>query len=289
MKKFSIIYYSIFTIAVIFSSCKKSKLDKATTTSIDNSYAESAFNDVYKVVDETASDEDGNKSTNYYTFGNCATVNVNPAWPDSTFPKTITIDFGTTNCLGTDGNNRRGKIIYTISGRYRTLNTHIDVSLENYYLNDYKVEGTKSIINNGKNSDGHTNYTISILNGKITTPDNKIITWESTRNREWFSGEETTFMTPDTVNGGLLGINGLTDDVYHITGSASGVNSEGRSYTLTITSYLQVQFGCRWIQKGTIEIQPDELSKRTINYGNGDCDNNATVTINNKTYDILLK
>ena len=289
MKKFSIIYYTIFAIAVIFSSCKKSKLDKETTTSTDNSYAENLFNDVYKVVDETASDEENNKTTNYYSFGNCATVTVAPAWPDSTFPKTVTVDFGTTNCLGTDSKNRRGKIIYTMSGRYKTSGTQISVSLENYYVNDYKVEGTKTIINNGKNSDNHTNFTITITNGKITTPDGKEVSWESTRNREWYSGEETGYMTPDTVNGGILGWNGLTDDVYHITGSATGTNSEGRTYTLTITSYLQVQIGCRWIQKGTIEIQPDGLSKRVIDYGSGDCDNNATVTINGKTYDILLK
>ncbi len=283
MKKSLLAILVILTAAgiVYFSSCTKAKLNRSTTTSADNSTAENAFNDVYKVVNETAEDESSNKAVKAYSFGNCATVTVNPAWPDSTFPKTVTIDFGTTNCTGTDGKLRRGKIVYTISDRYRNAGCVISVTPENYYVNDYKVEGSKTITNNGRNSNDNLSYTIEVTGAKVTSPDGDEISWESSRTREWIEGEATTFWTD--------GIAGITDDVYSITGNASGINRNGTNFTVTIIEPLIVKIGCRWITKGILEIAPEGLKKRTVNYGDGNCDNEATVEIGNKTYNITLR
>lgn len=275
-----IIVLLLFSGSVIIYSCTKFKENRTTTTSADENLSEIAFNDIYKIVNETAVDESSNKSTNVYSFGNCATVTVDPAWPDSTFPKTVTIDFGTTNCTGYDGRNRRGVIKYNISDRYRNIGCVISVSPQDFYINDYKVEGSKTITNNGRNSNNNLSYTIQITNGKITTPSNDIITWESTRTREWIEGENTTFLTD--------GLNGILDDVYSITGDGSGVNRDGKDYTVTILEALIVKLDCRWITQGVLEIAPEGLKTRTIDYGDGNCDNNATVEIGNRTYSIEL-
>lgn len=283
MKKvlFIVLPIILATFSLFLNSCGKTKLNRSTTTSTDNNLAENAFNDVYKVVNETAEDESGNKGIQAYSFGNCATVTVDPAWPDTTFPKTVIVDFGSVNCLGTDGRERRGSITYTISDKYRNAGCEITVTPNDYYVNDYKIEGKKTITNNGRNYDYNINFTIKVTNGQVTSPEGDIITWESIRTREWIEGEETTFWTN--------GIGGITDDVYSITGNANGVNRDGYTFTVTIIEPLIVKIGCRWVTKGILEIAPEDLKVRTVNYGDGNCDNEATVEIGNKTYNITLR
>lgn len=283
MKSTGRFFYAAFLLLLIvtlFVSCKKAKENRSTTTSSDNSIVENAFDDVFKTVNETAEDEGSSKGTKVYSFGNCATVTVTPDWPDTTFPKSVVVDFGTINCTGTDGRTRRGKIEYTISDRYRNPGSVITVNPVDFFVNDYKVEGQKSITNNGRNQSNNLSYTINVTGGKVTTPEQEVIIWESTRTREWIEGESTTYVTD--------GIDGIFDDVYSITGNASGTNREGRSFTVTVTEALIVKLSCRWITEGKLEIVPDGLDTRTIDYGDGNCDNEATVTIRNKTYNFTL-
>ncbi|MFH2096716.1 MAG: hypothetical protein ABIJ16_13490 [Bacteroidota bacterium] len=278
--KIALVMLLVAATAVVFDSCQKAKLNRTTTSSADNSLAEAAFTDVYKVAVETADDESSNKA-NIYSFGNCANVTVDPAWPDTTFPKSVIVDFGSINCTCNDGKTRRGIISFTMTGRYRTPGTVITLTTDNYYVEDYKVEGLKTITNQGRNNAGNLSYSIAVQDGKITTPDAEEIKWESSRVREWIEGEGTTLVSD--------GVAGVLDDVYSITGSGSGVNRDGRNFTVTITSALIVKVGCRWITQGVLEIAPEDLKVRKLNYGDGNCDNEATVEIGNKTYNIMLR
>ncbi len=272
------------TLLFTVQSCKKRKLNKETTTSEDNSIAEASFDDIFKITNEAADDEGGLRLSEEraYSFGSCATVTLTPDLPDTTFPKTMIVDFGTSNCQGNDNVNRRGKIKAVFTGKYRDAGTKITVTPENYYVNDYKVEGTKTITNNGRNSAGNLNYTITV-DGKVTTPESDIITYESNRNREWIEGESTTWVTS--------GLSGIFDDIYSITGNGGGITREGRAYTIEVTKPLIIQVGCRWIKEGTLEIVPEELKTRTVDFGdrNEGCNNDATVTIGKKTYDIKMR
>jgi hypothetical protein len=42
----------------------------------------------------------------------------------------------------------------------------------------------------------------------------------------------------------------------------------------------------RRITKGTVELNPEGKNTRTIDFGNVECDNEATVTVNGKTFKI---
>lgn len=271
--------------AYVNTSCKKRKLNRDTTSEQDDALAHSLFEDLAKTVDEHADSvqylKSGRFAEAYKMAGPCATVTLTP-FDTATFPKTLTIDFGPTNCAGNDGKNRKGKIVVTITGKYRTPGTVITIKPDNYYVNDNKIEGTKTVTNNGRNNAGNLSYSVEVV-GKITTTDNKTIEWKSSRTREWIEGESTTFWTH--------GINGITDDVYSITGTGSGVNRDGRKFEAAITTPLRVQFcGLKIeITKGVIELQPEDLKKRVIDYGNGSCDNQAVVTIGKKTYTVNLK
>jgi hypothetical protein len=270
-------------------SCKKEKeeeeleVNNETTTAQDNAISQNMFDDVKKVVEETANDE-GNTSKAGYFFGTCAAVTIVPAWIDSTtWPKTMTIDFGPTNCTGNDGLNRRGKIIVTLTDRYRNAGSKLIVNPQNYFVNDHQIEGTKTLTNNGRNGSNNLTFTVQVTNGKITFPTGGYTTWNSTRTNEWIAGDTTSWFTH--------GLSGLCDDVYLITGSANGINRLGLAYTVNITSPLRKEICCRWIVSGMLDIIPSGLPTRSVNYdpGNtGNCDAIASVTIAGNTFTIII-
>lgn len=288
--KNKILFTSLLALVVggiLFSSCKKdeNEIINNYTSAKDNSTAENMFDDVFKVANDVASDQDGyakSKSSRIYFFGNITDtveITITPAELDS-FPKNITINFGNTGVHGYDQRTRKGVIEFTITDRYLNEGSVITVTPKDYYINDYKVEGTKIITNNGRNTSDNLNYTIEVKSGKVTDSEDKTITWNSTRNREWIAGEETTWAD------GLIGV---TDDIYSIAGSANGKNRNGKNFKVQIKEALIVQVGCNWIKKGVVEIAPEGLSARRIDYGNGDCDANATITIGEDLeFDIIM-
>jgi hypothetical protein len=271
MKKLFVIALGITTLV----ACKKAKLNKQTTSFADDATAQAAFKDMGRVMEEVVDDDgNGTNRTAAYSFGNCATVTISPAWADSTFPKTIVVDFGTSNCTDNYGVKRRGKLIATVTDRYRNPGCKITINPQSYYVNDYKVEGTKIITNKGRNSNGNLEFSNEVNNGKVTNTNGETITWNSTRTNEWIAGENTFF--------------NICDDVYSVTGYGNGVNREGRSYTVTITEPLIKSVCCRWISKGKLELAPDGLKTRKVDFGDGTCDNKATVEIGNRTYNISM-
>jgi hypothetical protein len=76
--------------------------------------------------------------------------------------------------------------------------------------------------------------------------------------------------------------------VYLITGSANGVNRDGLAYTMQITSPLRKEICCRWLVSGTININPSGMLTRTIDFGNGACDQNASITIAGYTFNFMM-
>jgi hypothetical protein len=98
------------------------------------------------------------------------------------------------------------------------------------------------------------------------------MTWNSTRTREWVAGESTT---------GWLG---WLDDEYAITGSASGTNFEGTSFTANITEALHFPLNCWFITSGKFELTPSGKPTRYFDYGTGACDDLCTVTVNGQSF-----
>ncbi len=273
-----IILFVAFSLLMMYS-CKKEEtiiIDNRTTSTKDNGIAENLFADIKRVIEEAVNDEGQSGKNESYSFGGCATVTTTPAWPDTTYPKVMEIDFGSTNCTGVYGINRRGILAVTISDRYRNQGSILTVQPQNYFINDIKVEGTNTLTNQGLNANNNLEFNVNVVNGKITYTDNTITTWVSTRTNEWIQGDTTNLFTH--------GLAGICDDVYLITGAANGINRNGLSYSVNITSPLRKEVCCRWLVSGTLDIIPDGFSTRVVDYGTGTCDNQLAVTINGNTY-----
>ena len=104
MKKniFIVTSFLLLALAFVYVGCKKDKEDKDQRAAEDNAIAENAFNDVFKQVDNAAkqtADTGASKILQLDTIG-CGTITISSI--DTIWPKTLTINFGTTNCLCSD-------------------------------------------------------------------------------------------------------------------------------------------------------------------------------------------
>lgn len=272
----SLVVLSLLGLSVL-AGCRKEKdePDSDTSTAIDNSFAEATYNDVSAMADQAA----GNGTLTTFKGTNDETIMLSPCATvthDSiSSPRVITIDFGTTNCLCLDGRYRRGQIIVTYQGAYRDSGSVHTIRFNNYFVNDYQVGGTKTVTNEGTNSSGNTWFSIAVA-GSITATTGQVLSWSSAREREWIEGASTAIWS---------------DDVYRITGQASGTGFSGTTFTAVIDSPLLIALDCKWIKEGVISFTPSNRQTRVINYGylNGNCDRLAQVTIGSNTYTIELR
>jgi hypothetical protein len=271
-----------FFVSLSFTACKKDSktpADNDTAPAQDNAMAESSYTDATTMVDASVTfgaNFSFRVAANEQTarieevLGKCVTVTIDTV----SVNRSVIINFGTTNCLCVDGRNRRGRILASWTGKYRDAGTVVSITYDNYFVNDNQIKGTHKTTNMGANTAGNLVYKIEV-NGIIVKANNGgEITWLSTRQREWVAGASTPL--------------NILDDTYSITGSANGTVASGAAYTINITQALVRKMACNWFESGKIELTPQGLTTRTLDYGNTGCDANATFTINGSTYNVVL-
>jgi hypothetical protein len=267
----------IFLMILSFSSCVKQEQETDETDSTSENFtATSIASDMGNISDEagrTNAISSFRSSEESAVLSSCASLKFDTIV--HTNPDSITVNFGANNCLCNDERYRRGSLLITFNGKYKDSLTTITITSQNYFVNDHGVKGTKITKNLGHNAQGHLVYDLT-ENIEVTKTNGGVIKLDAKRQREWISGENTLIWS---------------DDKYSITGSASGTNSNGRSFTSLITKPLirDMRVLCRKnFVSGAIQHTPFKKPTRTIDFGNGDCTNKATVTINGRVYDITL-
>ncbi len=265
------ILFAVFTLT--FTSCEKdnelSNTADAITTTEEASVTEDMFDDAFNQA-EMYENESTVKST---TVDYCIPT-ITITYPDNVpYPRVVTIDFGTEGCEGRNGVIRKGKIMVTVTGFFLEIGSKRIVTFDEYSVNDYLIEGTKIVTNMGMNDAGNWVRKVEV-DGSVTTPEGGVITRISSREIEWIVGVDTPLY--------------FWDDVLSITGTARGIDSEGRAYTSEITSPLIKARNCRWIQEGVISISSGDNTV-IIDYGDGTCDNVATITVNGEEKEIKFE
>lgn len=202
-----------------------------------------------------------------FALGPCATVTVLPN--DTTYPKTVTIDFGD-GCLCRDGKFRKGAIILHYTKPIRRPGAVLTITLRGYYVNRAHIEG-KKVITNLSRPDAHA-YAVVVTDGKVTWPNGRGFAYEKTKVVTQVRGGETL-----TVR----------DDVYSIEGRSKTTYNNGVTVNRNTETPLIKPVACKWIVKGTLKIK---INNRVLylDFGNGDCDNKALLTWNNHEREITL-
>ena len=298
MKMFSINRISIaaltFIVASMLFSCQKDLSssnntsvteEQATTYSEESSVAEASFDDAEDVA-TTAADEEGNASEYgingrlsgfrpLFTelraaIGDCAEITITPN--DSTYPKTITIDFGN-GCLGRDGKFRTGAIIVHLTAPLRRPGSVVTITFRNYYVNRVHLEGTK-VISNLSDPPMHK-WSVQVVGGKVTFPSGRGYSYQGIKVKTQVEGMDTRI---------------VRDDVYEITGRSQTEFNNGLTITLNTESALIKKVACPWISDGKLKIK---INDRVLylDYGfptNSQCDNKALLTWNNGSNQLVI-
>ncbi|TAD92230.1 MAG: hypothetical protein EAY75_03070 [Bacteroidetes bacterium] len=254
------------------------EVELSTLSTQDDAEADLVYNEVYEIAlgtEETGIGEMEPDGFDIITDVNlrCYKRTVDPRAP-GVFPKTVIHDFGT-GCLGRDGKFRKGKIITRYSQPLVVPGAEATTTFDGFYVNDTKVQGRHTIKNNSTAS--NRIFTRAVIEGMLSRPNGNYIKWSGTHTNTQVEGMGTPLFP--------------RDDVFSITGGARGQNKRGDTTTTwsrTIIEPLTKAFTCRWFSKGTVNITRNQIAA-ILNFGNGTCDNDATITINRRTVPIKLR
>ena len=209
-------------------------------------------------------------------------LNVSIEHSSNLFPVKVTLDFGSTGCTANDGRWRTGKVIIIYSGRLVIPGSNATIKFEKYSIDSISVDNssTYSITNTGTLD--KPQFTVEV-SAKLTKPNGNYSEWRSRKVITWVEGYLTT--------------SSRIDDVLKIEGEASGKvkrNDVLVAWKAIINEPLIKKFTCRWISKGVVTTYRETLSANSqwagvLNYGQGNCDNYASLTINGQTFQITLR
>lgn len=277
------IYYFLLSVAVLFSACgpeTQTPDDKETTSSKDNAFAQNEFEIIAQAFDGEASNNGTllgrlSGTAEYFCTGVSTQLTDNG---NGTY--TMEMDFGSgCNCL--DGKTRAGKLTGQFSGKWNVAGSVLTITPQNYSVTSaagvrYDMSFEKVITYQGLNSSNHRTYKHETKNAIITDPDGDQITWQSNQTIEWIEG---------------FGNSDVTTYKYLVTGTASGTTENGGiAFNANIATPLEFRNSCKYrIVAGVLEVTPVGGTKRVIDYGNGTCDDRATLTVGSFTTTLIFK
>jgi hypothetical protein len=238
------------------NSVEKNAVVATTTFEELNDFAQSGF------------DASGIKG-GIFTLGTCPAVGINFMTP----PFSILLDWGT-GCNAGDGTTRSGNIKISLSGLMNEKGSVATMKIENYVADGKKISGVTRITYQGPNPGNSWPRYAVFSEGKIEFADKSFITCRSESVRLQAEGRGTT---------------SIADDVWRTEiQNAAGINRDGSKWTAKTTKVMIKKGDCKWYNSGTLVITPEKGDIRTIDFGDGACDNKATLKIGDKITEINL-
>lgn len=291
MKTSKIIFGTLMLVTlsgIMFTGCRKpEKEDNDTSTTNDNAFAEGTFNDMATIAEQAST---GSVSTfrngngdDVSLLSNCATITWDTL--NNSNVDTLTVDFGNSvpGCLCSDGRYRRGKIIISYTGgqHYRDSGLVATLTPSNYFVNSHQILGTKTVTNRGHITNGQLTWDI-VVNGQIIKPNNGgTVSWSTVKTKVLLAGE--------TIYGGPIN---WAIAKWQITGTISGTDVNGNPFNGNTVTPLVRDMTCgqyrKYFTSGQFDFTPGTRPTREVDFGNGACDNIATVTIGNNTYTVQM-
>lgn len=266
----SALLFSAGIILTAVTACKKendnNNTDPAVQSATEALRSQQLITSSFGIALRGASEADGFVSQE--VDDRCGSITIIPADP-AAFPKVITVDFGA-GCTDNDGKFKSGKVILTIDKIWEP-NSQISLQYDNYKEDNAQLSGTFTFRNQSTPDAG----IFTILAENIQAADGNGFTLA-------YDAEQTF-----TQTGGHATWWDWNDDVYNITGSIQTVLTNGETVNWTIQTPLVKANNCFWVSAGTGVLDINGLPA-LVDYGDGTCDNKATVTVNGQTYPIIL-
>jgi len=213
----------------------------------------------------------------HYVEGQLPAVSIDTA--EAGYPITILIDYG----AGIQTNHGRvisGKVTIELSGPHDTDGSKRTVTYDNCAIDLIKINGVRTETFNGDNKT--TRKITCESNVTFILADGTNLAWNGTDVRDWIAGLDTPKERDDDqiqITGKVLVISTLTD--------VNGVVTTDNYSREIIVPLLRIE-DCKHPVSGTIELKKNDATA-TLDYGDGTCDNLATLTTGDATVEIELK
>jgi len=195
--------------------------------------------------------------------------------------KTVIIDFGD-GCVGPYGRERKGKIIIKYSSVLGDNIANRIITFDGYFVNNKGVTGSIELRDVSVNAAGNLQSVKKLVELTITFPNGESIVYNGSRTREWISGQ---------------GDDDPSNNIFRITGSVEGKSTNGRTFTHEIVEPIIADWSCA--AQGNFAriagvVEMTRLGgytnrKRTVDYGDGECDNTIVVTTFRRTYTVTIE
>lgn len=266
---FALVVSGMITVAT--SSCRREKDDDNIVSNETTAYAEEQLilEQIYAnadvTVDRALTLGESHLKGGENPLGGCATISIDTT--DNPDVQVMVIDFGGSKCLGFDGRYRKGKIIayYAHKVKANQHGYYRRTEFSGYEVDGHKIGGYREMWYAGKNGGGNHYFKMASVDTIYLPNSSGKVTGASQREREWISGAST----PQTA-----------DDLYRLTGFGNFTGPDGDKYYLEIVKPLVDAWNCNWITAGVTNIFPEGATQRVLDYGEGDCDNDATINVN---------
>lgn len=220
---------------------------------------EVVLGDIVIDVYETQESDPNGRSAQQTAIPECVTITV---VAQQGF-REVTVDFGEEGCI-VHGHLIQGQIVFTYDRDPEAQQILISYELFDFYFDSKNVIGSKTILRELSNDNGNPQFTHA-LDLTVIWPNGLQASREGTKVREWVEG---------------FGSGIFSDNVFEITGNWSTSFVNGNTHTYEVVLPLRREVICTYFVSGSIDIQRTNFGG-VFDYGDGDCDNQATFTFNN--------
>ncbi|MBT8375529.1 MAG: hypothetical protein HKP45_06455 [Winogradskyella sp.] len=211
--------------------------------------------DVYETEESNQADRSAQQSA----IPECVTITV---VAQQGF-REVTVDFGEEGCM-VHGHLIQGQIVFTYNRDPEAQQILISYELFDFFYDSKNVLGSKTILKELSNDNGNPQFTHT-LDLTVIWPNGLQASREGVKIREWVEG---------------FGSGIFSDNVFEISGNWTTTFVNGNTHTYEVLTPLRREVICTYFVSGRIDIQRTNFGG-VFDYGEGECDNQATFTFNN--------
>jgi len=280
MEKFNSFRKGVFSLVVLgllFTSCSESEDISESANQVEDTFEVKRSAEIDQVdnilgdlvIDAYEGQEVSEDGRGTYTgdIPECVTITV----VAQQGYRQVTLDFGTDGCV-VNGHILKGQIIFDYTRDPEAQQISINYNLVDFYFDNKNLIGSRSILKELSNENGNPQFTHN-LEITVIWPNGAQASREGTKSREWVEG---------------FGSGIFSDNVFEITGNWTATFVNGNTHTNEVLVPLRREVICAYFVSGSLNIQRTNFGG-VFDYGDGNCDNQATFTYNNgQEIDITL-
>lgn len=192
----------------------------------------------------------------------------------------LVFGYGTDNRLCEDLKYRRGRFIALFNGPVFEPGSVATLETDSLFVDDYPLDAKLTIEHTGQNPQNRPVYNLKLTEAYIMLADTTKVRGVDLAmdfSLEWAQGH----LTPEVHE----------DDVYMISGTASGVSTDNYAFSIQVTDPLKNEVECFWISSGksSISVPVSQVTTGDIDYVTQDQCNNYFLFFfdGNQFFDII--